>query len=87
LLTDSGGYQMVSLSKLTQVTEDKVTFCNPMDDREIVLRPEDSVQTQINIGADIIMQLDDVLPPVELDQARVLLAAQRTIRWMDRCIQ
>jgi len=57
----------------------------------IILTPEDSVQTQINIGTDIIMQLDDVIPASEVAKDnfkdRVQLAADRSIRWLDRSIE
>ncbi len=61
LLTDSGGFQMVSLSKLCEVSEEGVRFQNPYDASMIFLRPEDSIHTQNQIGADIMMALDDVV--------------------------
>ena len=72
LLTDSGGFQMVSLVKLSEVTEDGVSFENPFKkdvtasskqkEKDILLlRPEDSMRHQNNIGANIIMALDDVV--------------------------
>jgi queuine tRNA-ribosyltransferase len=60
LLTDSGGFQMVSLLKLAQITEEGVKFKSPYDDTDMMLRPEDSIKCQNEIGADIMMQLDDV---------------------------
>ena len=75
---------MVSLSKLCQVTEDNVTFQSPVDGTTMVLRPEDSIYTQNCIGADIIMQLDDVVKPSSSFE-RIHEANDRTLRWLDRC--
>ena len=61
LLTDSGGFQMVSLLQLASITEAGVTFKSPVDGTVMLLRPEDSIQHQNRIGSDIIMQLDDVV--------------------------
>lgn len=52
---------MVSLVKLSKVTEDGVQFVSPYDEKEIMLSPEKSIDIQNSIGADIIMQLDDVV--------------------------
>jgi queuine tRNA-ribosyltransferase len=85
LLTDSGGFQMVSLLKLAEITEDGVKFRSPHDDSEMVLTPEYSTQIQNTIGADIIMQLDDVVHSSTTGY-RVEEAMWRTLRWLDRCI-
>ncbi|PSN33026.1 Queuine tRNA-ribosyltransferase catalytic subunit [Blattella germanica] len=61
LLTDSGGFQMVSLLKLAEITEEGVKFQSPYDGSEVMLTPEHSIEIQNSIGADIIMQLDDVV--------------------------
>ncbi|GAA5876643.1 hypothetical protein JCM16303_003610 [Sporobolomyces ruberrimus] len=62
LLTDSGGFQMVSLVKLSKITEEGVLFANPYDPTlSSLLTPEKSMQVQHSIGADIMMQLDDVV--------------------------
>ncbi|MBW0532016.1 hypothetical protein O181_071731, partial [Austropuccinia psidii MF-1] len=90
LLSDSGGFQMVSLSKLTKVTEDGVEFQNPFDQSnqdKILLTPERSIEIQQSLGTDIIMQLDDVVSSTTPDPERVEEAMQRSIRWLDRCIQ
>ena len=87
LLTDSGGFQMVSLLKLAEITEQGVKFVSPLDNvSEMMLTPEQSIQCQNQIGADIIMQLDDVVSSVNTDAARFLEATQRSVRWLDRCI-
>lgn len=153
ILTDSGGFQMVSLLKLAEITEEGVTFENPFLDRgeesgicerdcqeqanldetdkcnkkrtasqsvsaptinndtsqydytnktneqlqqidhqrpktksqRMLLRPEDSIYHQNNIGSDIIMALDDVVSSTADDRKRFEIATYRTLRWLDRC--
>ena len=90
LLTDSGGFQMVSLSKLMQVTEEGTTFSSPYsaDPNDVLsLSPEESIRVQQALGSNIMMQLDDVLPATLQDEKRFREAAQRSVRWLDRCIQ
>ena len=73
MLTDSGGFQMVSLVKLSSVEEAGVKFQSPYKKDEgkvILLKPEESVRTQEAIGADIMMQLDDVVSSVREDDER-----------------
>ena len=64
MLTDSGGFQMVSLAKLMSVDEEGVNFTSHIDGSLMLLKPEDSMAIQNSIGADIIMQLDDVVSSV-----------------------
>ena len=85
LLTDSGGFQMVSLLKLAEITEEGVRFQSPHDNSMMLLTPEHSMEIQNTIGADIIMQLDDVVSSTTTGP-RVEEAMHRTIRWLDRCI-
>ncbi|XP_068939169.1 queuine tRNA-ribosyltransferase catalytic subunit 1 [Petaurus breviceps papuanus] len=85
LLTDSGGFQMVSLLALSEVTEEGVRFRSPYDGAEILLSPEKSVEIQNALGSDIMMQLDDVVSST-LTGSRVEEAMHRSIRWLDRCI-
>lgn len=85
VLTDSGGFQMVSLLRFSSVTEQGVHFQSPVDGTEMLLTPEKSVQIQNDIGADIIMALDDVVPSTTTGP-RVEDACHRTLRWIDRCI-
>ncbi|GKY99940.1 hypothetical protein MPSEU_000947600 [Mayamaea pseudoterrestris] len=103
LLTDSGGFQMVSLVKLSEVTEEGVCFENPFQQQQeandgdnkadkaeserLLLRPEDSIRHQNNIGANIIMALDDVVSSVAVDRSRFVEATHRTLRWYDRCYE
>lgn len=86
LLTDSGGFQMVSLLKLANITEEGVRFLSPHDNSPMLLTPEHSIDLQNSIGSDIIMQLDDVLVTTSQDEARMRIAMHRSIRWLDRCI-
>ncbi|KAH9756454.1 Queuine tRNA-ribosyltransferase catalytic subunit 1 [Citrus sinensis] len=85
LLTDSGGFQMVSLLHLADITEKGVTFQSPVDGKPMLLTPEESIQIQNRIGADIIMALDDVVRTT-ITGPRIEEAMYRTLRWVDRCI-
>ena len=87
MLTDSGGFQMVSLLDLAEITEEGVTFKSPLDGERMLLTPEHSIGIQNRIGADIIMALDDVVPADQIDPARFTEATHRTTRWIDRCIK
>ncbi|RYP65869.1 hypothetical protein DL771_008098 [Monosporascus sp. 5C6A] len=86
ILTDSGGFQMVSLLKLAKITEDGVEFLSPHDGTPMLLTPEHSIGLQNTIGSDIIMQLDDVLVTTSPDARRMREAMERSVRWLDRCI-
>ncbi|OJJ76807.1 hypothetical protein ASPBRDRAFT_49840 [Aspergillus brasiliensis CBS 101740] len=86
ILTDSGGFQMVSLLKLATVTEEGVRFLSPHDGTPMLLTPEHSISLQNSIGSDIIMQLDDVIATTSPDHARIHEAMERSVRWLDRCI-
>ncbi|RKP09709.1 tRNA-guanine(15) transglycosylase-like protein [Thamnocephalis sphaerospora] len=86
LLTDSGGFQMVSLLKLAEITEEGVQFEAPHDGSLMMLTPEKSMELQNSIGADIMMQLDDVVSSLTTGP-RLEEAMHRSIRWLDRCIK
>ncbi|EDW03745.1 queuine tRNA-ribosyltransferase catalytic subunit [Drosophila grimshawi] len=86
ILTDSGGFQMVSLLQLAEIDERGVNFRSPFDNSECMLTPEHSMQIQNAIGADIMMQLDDVVKTTTTGP-RVEEAMERTIRWVDRCLK
>lgn len=85
ILTDSGGFQMVSLLKLATITEQGVEFLSPHDNTPMLLTPEHSMSLQNSIGSDIMMQLDDVVATLTTGP-RVEEAMWRSIRWLDRCI-
>jgi queuine tRNA-ribosyltransferase len=81
ILTDSGGFQVMSLSKIAKVTEDSVTFQSHIDGSRHVLTPERSIEIQADLlGADICMQLDELvaLPATE---DRAADAMRRSARW------
>lgn len=78
LLTDSGGFQMVSLLKLAEITEEGVRFQTLNEQKsEVMLTPEHSIEIQNAIGADIIMQLDDVVGTTHLDKDRIEVSVHR----------
>ena len=125
ILTDSGGFQVFSLTDINQINEDGVTFRSHLDGKLIDLTPERSMRVQNELGADIIMAFDDCPPSgedgdaaagdgaqgegkagesqasdsisqsrmtrhavaVEDYPARVKLANERTVRWLDRCVK
>ena len=86
MLTDSGGFQVFSLSELRKITEDGVTFRSPRDGRIIYLTPERSIQIQHALGADVIMAFDEC-PPYPASRLDVEAATARTYRWLERCIE
>lgn len=79
-------FQMVSLLKLANITEEGVRFLSPHDGTPMLLTPEHSIALQNTIGSDIIMQLDDVLVTTSPDKVRMREAMERSVRWLDRCI-
>ena len=85
ILTDSGGFQVMSLSKIAKVAEEAVTFQSHIDGSRHVLTPERSIAIQADLlGADIVMQLDECVSwPVE--QARAAEAVGLSARWAARC--
>lgn len=85
ILTDSGGYQVFSLSKLNEITEEGVAFQSHIDGRRISLTPEGSIAMQQAIGSDIMMQFDDVVPG-DSTHARAKEGMERSLRWAKRCL-
>ena len=83
LLTDSGGFQVFSLAERRQVDADGVTFRSHLDGSTHRLTPERAIAIQENLGADIIMALDECPPPA--DRAAVEAAVSRTHAWAERC--
>ena len=86
MLTDSGGFQVFSLSKIRTINEAGVTFRSPRDGRLIHMTPELSIQIQNTLGADVIMAFDEC-PPATADRSQVQAATERTYRWLERCIE
>lgn len=85
ILTDSGGFQVFSLSEIRKITEDGVTFRSPHDGQIINFSPERSIQIQNTLGADVIMAFDEC-PPYSASREEVEAATSRTYRWLERCI-
>ncbi|MFW6303618.1 MAG: tRNA guanosine(34) transglycosylase Tgt, partial [Candidatus Sumerlaeota bacterium] len=84
ILTDSGGYQVFSLSDLREISEKGVHFASPVDGRKLFIGPEEAIRIQNNLGADIIMAFDECTPwPCEVKDARKSM--ELTLRWADRC--
>jgi queuine tRNA-ribosyltransferase len=84
-LTDSGGYQVFSLARQVRVTEQAATFRSHLDGRAVVLSPEEAVRIQEALGADVAMQLDQVIGLPAEPQA-VEAAMERSLRWASRCL-
>ena len=85
ILTDSGGFQILSLAELRRVTEDGVTFRNHVDGASLELTPERAMEIQGAIGSDIAMCLDH-LPASDAPHREIVAAMQRTTRWALRCL-
>lgn len=85
ILTDSGGFQVFSLSGMRKITEEGVTFRSPHDGQMIKLTPERSIEIQNTLGADVIMAFDEC-PPHTATRHEVEAATNRTYRWLERCI-
>jgi queuine tRNA-ribosyltransferase len=85
MLTDSGGFQVFSLSALRTITDEGVMFRSPRDGRMINLTPERSIAIQNALGADVIMAFDEC-PPYPADRSKVEAAVERTYQWLKRCI-
>jgi queuine tRNA-ribosyltransferase len=83
ILTDSGGYQVMSLSELTKVTEEGVAFASHLDGSRHMLSPERSIQVQRLLDSDIVMQFDQLVPTTSGFQAQ-REAMERSIRWAKR---
>ncbi|MFN9733695.1 MAG: tRNA guanosine(34) transglycosylase Tgt [Microcystis sp.] len=86
ILTDSGGFQVFSLSQLRQIKESGVTFRSPRDGRIIEITPEKSIQIQNALGADVIMAFDEC-PPTGVSHETMKASIERTYRWLERCLR
>ena len=85
MLTDSGGFQVFSLSEMRTISEAGVKFRSPRDGRIINMTPEESIRIQNALGADVIMAFDEC-PPYPASREAVEVATDRTYRWLKRCI-
>lgn len=85
ILTDSGGFQVFSLSEMRQISDAGVVFRSPHDGQMIELSPERAIHIQDQLGADVIMAFDEC-PPYPASREAVVQATQRTLHWLERCI-
>lgn len=84
MLTDSGGFQVFSLARYREVSEDGITFRSKLDGSRHEYTPERVIQVQRNLGADVIMQLDELIDGgSDIPPARA--AMERSLRWLARC--
>lgn len=84
ILTDSGGFQVFSLSGLRKITEEGVTFASHIDGRRIFMGPEESMRIQSHLGSDIAMAFDEcVANPAPYEYVKQ--SCERTVRWLERC--
>jgi len=85
VLTDSGGFQVFSLATLRKITEEGVEFQSHIDGSRRFFTPETVIGIQRNLGADVIMQFDHVIPG-QSDETSARDASERSIRWAARCL-
>ena len=84
ILTDSGGFQVFSLSSLRKIKEEGVYFASHIDGRKIFMGPEESMQIQSNLGSTIAMAFDECVEnPAKYDYSKA--SCERTTRWLMRC--
>ncbi|MFL5320128.1 MAG: tRNA guanosine(34) transglycosylase Tgt, partial [Myxococcaceae bacterium] len=86
MLTDSGGFQVFSLSEKRKITEEAATFQSHIDGSRHVLSPERSIEIQESLGADIIMAFDEC-PPALSERSYMEASLARTTRWLHRCVK
>ena len=84
ILTDSGGFQVFSLSTLRKIREEGVYFNSHVDGRKIFMGPEESMQIQSNLASTIAMAFDECAP-AKADRVYVENSVERTTRWLERC--
>src|SRR5580693_5831968 len=84
IITDSGGFQVMSLSALRKVTEEGVTFRSHIDGAMVELTPERAVEVQMLLGSDIAMQLDECVA-LPAERSAIERAMQLSLRWAERC--
>ena len=86
ILTDSGGYQVFSLAKLNNISNEGVEFKNPRDGSHVFLSPEKVVQIQMDLGSDIAMAFDHC-PPHTANENDIEDSMQRTHLWLQKCVE
>jgi queuine tRNA-ribosyltransferase len=85
ILTDSGGFQVFSLSDMRKITEEGVEFRSHLNGDKLFISPEKSIEIQNSLGADIIMAFDEC-PPFPAEYEYVKSSTERTSRWAERCL-
>lgn len=85
ILTDSGGFQVFSLSERRKITEEGVEFRNHLSGEKLFISPEKAMEIQNALGSDIMMAFDEC-PPYPADYEYVKQSTERTSRWAQRCI-
>ena len=85
-LTDSGGYQVMSLGHLRRITEEGVEFRNHLNGDLLFLSPERSIEVQERLGADLIMAFDEC-PPYPASREYLERSLERTLRWLERSLR
>src|ERR1700716_4428757 len=85
ILTDSGGFQVFSLAQLRTISEEGVEFQSHIDGSHRFFTPESVMGIERNLGADVIMQFDHVIPG-QSNEATARDASERSIRWLARCL-
>ncbi|OOB79893.1 MAG: tRNA guanosine(34) transglycosylase Tgt [Epulopiscium sp. Nuni2H_MBin001] len=85
ILTDSGGFQVFSLSAIRKIKEEGVYFASHIDGKKIFMGPEESMQIQSNIASTIAMAFDEC-PPALADKGYIEASVERTTRWLKRCM-
>jgi queuine tRNA-ribosyltransferase len=86
ILTDSGGFQVMSLARLRKIGDDGVGFQSHLDGASYMLTPERAVEIQCLLGADIMMQLDECIA-LPAPRGEVVRAVDRSLAWAERCQQ
>lgn len=86
MLTDSGGFQVYSLSEMRKITEEGASFQSHLDGSKHVLTPERSIEIQEVLGADVIMAFDEC-PPALSERPYMEASMDRTTRWLHRCVK
>ncbi len=84
ILTDSGGFQVFSLSRINRIHDDGVVFRSHIDGSRHHFTPESVIDVQRALGADVVMAFDEC-PPGDADHASVATANRRTLAWLERC--
>ena len=84
ILTDSGGFQVFSLTSLRKIKEEGVYFSSHIDGRKIFMGPEESMRIQSNLGSTIAMAFDEC-PPALAERSYIEQSVARTARWLKRC--